>query len=33
MKKLLLIAGGLIFIGVAISVAPDVYRYIKISSM
>lgn len=33
MKKLLVIAGALILVGAAVSIAPDLYRYIKISTM
>jgi hypothetical protein len=33
MKYLLLIAAGLLVAGVTYSMAPDVYRYLKIKSM
>jgi hypothetical protein len=33
MKTVLWIAGSLLLIGIAVSVAPDVRRYMKISSM
>lgn len=32
-KKLLLIAGGVVLLGIAWSAVPDLWRYIKISSM
>lgn len=33
MKTLLCIAAGLLVVGVAVSLAPDIYRYMKISAM
>jgi hypothetical protein len=33
MKALLCVAAGLLVIGVAVSLAPDIYRYMKISAM
>jgi hypothetical protein len=33
MRTILLIAGGLLVVGVVVFIAPDLFRYMKISSM